>query len=30
MWIDNQLTPEMNRWNIEVDHLKLICLFDVS
>ena len=24
------MTPEMNRSNIEIDHVKAICLFDVS
>ena len=29
-WIEYQMTPEMNWSNIETDHLKAICLFDVS
>ena len=29
-WIEWQLTPEMNWGNIEVDHVKAICFFDVS
>ena len=29
-WIEYQMTPEMNWNNIEIDHVKAICLFDVS
>ena len=29
-WIEFQMTPEMNRLIIETDHVKPICLFDVS
>ena len=29
-WIDFQMTPEMNWSNIEIDHVKAICLFDLS
>ena len=29
-WIQWQMTPEMNWTNIEIDHVKPICLFDVS
>ena len=29
-WIEFQFTPEMNWDNIEIDHVKAICLFDVS
>ena len=29
-WIEFQMTPEMNWSNIEIDHVKAICLFDVS
>ena len=29
-WIEYQMTPEMNWKNIEIDHIKAICLFDVS
>ena len=29
-WIEFQFTPEMNWENIEIDHVKPICLFDVS
>ena len=29
-WIEFQFTPEMNWSNIEVDHIKPICLFDIS
>ena len=29
-WIKFQFTPEMNWSNIEIDHVKPICLFDVS
>ena len=29
-WIEYQMTPEMNWSNIEVDHVKPICLFHVS
>ena len=29
MWIDFQMTPEMNCSNIEIDHVKPICMFDV-
>ena len=29
-WIEYQMTPKMNWNNIEIDHVKAICLFDVS
>ena len=29
-WIEWQMTPEMNWSNIEIDHVKPICMFDVS
>ena len=29
-WIELQFTPEMNWENIEIDHVKPICLFDVT
>ena len=29
-WIEWQMTPEMNWQNIEIDHVKAICLSDVS
>ena len=29
-WIEWQMTPELNWSNIELDHLKTICMFDVS
>ena len=29
-WIEHQMTPEMNWSNIEINHVKAICLFDVS
>ena len=29
-WIEWPMTPEMNRTNIEINHVKPICLFDVS
>ena len=29
-WLEFQITPEMNWGNIEVDHVKRICMFDVS
>ena len=29
-WLEWQMTPEMNWTNIEIDHVKAICLFDVS
>ena len=29
-WIEFQFTPEMNWDNIEIDHVKAICMFDVS
>ena len=29
-WIDWQFTPEMNWRNIETDHVKPICMFNVS
>ena len=29
-WIEFQMTPEMNWSNIEIHHVKAICLFDVS
>ena len=28
--IEYQMTPEMNWTNIEIDHVKAICMFDVS
>ena len=28
-WLEWQMTPEMNWTNIEIDHVKPICLFDV-
>ena len=28
-WIQFQMTPDMNRSNIEADHVKPICLFDI-
>ena len=28
-WIEFQMTPEMNWTNIELDHVKPICMFDV-
>ena len=28
-WIEWQMTPEMNWQNIEIDHVKAICLFDI-
>ena len=30
LWIEYQFTPEMNWSYIEIDHVKPICLFDVS
>ena len=30
MWLEFQFTPEMNWSNIEIDHVKPICMFDVS
>ena len=29
-WIEYQMTPEMNWTIIEIDHVKAICMFDVS
>ena len=29
-WIEFQFTPGMNWLNIEIDHVKPICMFDVS
>ena len=29
-WLEFQFTPEMNWSNFEIDHVKLICMFDVS
>ena len=29
-WIEWQMNPEMNWNNIEIDHVKPICMFDVS
>ena len=29
-WLEFQFTPEMNWSNIEIDHVKPICMFDVS
>ena len=29
-WIEFQFTPEMTWDSIEIDHVKAICLFDVS
>ena len=29
-WIDIQFTPDMTWDNIEIDHVKAICMFDVS
>ena len=29
-WIEFQMTPEMNWENIEIDHVKPICMFDVT
>ena len=29
-WIEFQFTPEMNWSNIEIDHVKAICMFSVS
>ena len=29
-WIEFQMTPEMNWSNIGIDHVKVICMFDVS
>ena len=29
-WLEFQFTPEMNWSNIEIDHVKAICMFDVS
>ena len=29
-WIEYQFTPEMNWVNIQIDHVKPICMFDVS
>ena len=29
-WIERQTTPEMNWSNIEIDHVKPVCMFDVT
>ena len=29
-WLEFQFTPEMKWSNIEVDHIKPLCMFDVS
>ena len=29
-WIEYQLTPELNWTNTVIDHVKPICLFDIS
>ena len=29
-WIEWQMTPEMNWQIIEIDHVKAICVFDIS
>ena len=29
-WIEFQMTPDMRWGNIEIDHVKAICMFDVS
>ena len=29
-WIEFQMTPEKNWSKIEIDHVKAICLFDLS
>ena len=29
-WVDYQMAPEMNWTNIEIDHVKAFCMFDVS
>ena len=29
-WIEGEMTPEMNWSNIEIDHVKPICMFDIS
>ena len=29
-WLEFQFTPEMNWENIEIDHVKPICMFDVT
>ena len=29
-WIEGQFTPEMNWSNFGIDHVKPICLFDIS
>ena len=29
-WIESQMTPDMSWFNIEIDHVKPICMFDVS
>ena len=29
-WLEFQFTPEMKWYNIEIDHVKAICLFDIS
>ena len=29
-WLEFQITPEMNWENIEIDHVKPICMFDVT
>ena len=30
MWIKFQKTPDMNWTNIEIDHVKPLCMFDLS
>ena len=29
-WLEFQFSPEMNWENIEIDHVKPICMFDVT
>ena len=29
-WVEFQMTPEMNWSNTQVDHVKPICMFDVT
>ena len=29
-WIEWEMTPEVNWGNFEIDHVKAICLFDVT
>ena len=29
-WLEFQFTPEMNWENVEIDHVKPICMFDVT